>query len=108
MAARSERTLQVASDELGFATFCEEAGIAWVRAPHVIALAERGGPVPRRQELSATHVIIGRPPHGRKIVVSHGWDASKHIDPTGVKVRALAAALRGLGATGDEDGVFIE
>ena len=98
----------VANDAIGFGVLCKEAALAWVPAPYFHELAARPGPVPRRQDLDPSMLIIGRPPAGRKIVVSHGWDSQKHIDPTGSKKRALAEALEALGATDEEDGIFVD
>ena len=79
----------VATDEDGFKIYLEEAQIAWLRVPYLKKLAEWGGPCPRRQDLDPSGIIVGRMPTGRKVSVSHGWDATFHISPSGEKLNAL-------------------
>ena len=103
------RALQpVTTDEVGFRVLCEEAQIRWLRAPYVLKLAERGGPLPRYQDLEENGIIVGRPPSGRMLSVSHGWDSQLHVSPTGDKIKELAGMLCRLGATSDEDAVFLD
>ena len=109
MLERVIRSLKpVATDQLGFRIMCEETQLIWLRAPYVRQLAAGDVPCPRYQDVPAEHAIVGRPPKGRKLAVSHGWDAAFHISPSNDKIRALASALEQLGATGEEDGVFLD
>ena len=98
----------VSTDEDGFHVFCKEARLVWLRVPYVRKLAARGGPCPRQQDLDASGTIVGRAPRGRKISVSHGWDSSFHISPSGEKLQLLITALDELGADDEEDGVFLD
>ena len=98
----------VATDEDGFKIYLEEAQIAWLRVPYLKKLAEWGGPCPRRQDLDPSGIIVGRMPTGRKASVSHGWDATFHISPSGEKLKHLVEELDQLGIGGEEDGVFID
>ena len=103
------RALQpVTTDYSGFRILCSEGRIIWLRATYVERLAERGGPCPRYQDLDPDGVIRGTVPTGRLISVSHSWDSFMHIDPSGAKLKRLWRVLRDIGATGPEDGVFIE
>ena len=45
------------------------------------------------QDLDQERFIVGVP-KGRKIVVSHGWETSYHISPSGEKLKNLARWLR--------------
>ena len=98
----------VATDEEGFRVFCEQARLVWLRAPYAKKLAAKGGPCPRQQDLDPSGTIVGRLPRGRKISVSHGWDSSNHISPSGEKLQLLARALDELGVDDEEDGIFLD
>ena len=62
----------------------------------------------RRQEIPEEDRITGRLPKGKIVSLSHCWDATCNCDPTGKKMAELQLALEELGATGDEDAVFID
>ena len=103
------RALQpVTTDDSGFRILCSEGRIIWLRATYIERLADRGGPCPRYQDLDPDGIIRGAVPAGRLISVSHSWDSFMHIDPSGAKLKRLWRVLRDIGATGPEDGVFIE
>ena len=95
-------------DAVGFARYCEEAGLAWILVATIRDLATRPGPFPRRQELPHGAYILGSPPAScRKFVVSHGWESEVHPSPGGGKMRQLAHALYAAGAL-DTDVVFFD
>ena len=98
----------VAHDAEGFRVFCVEASISWLPYPYIKDLVIHGGPFPRRQDLNQKRLIIGKVPKGRKIVVSHGWDSSFHISPGGDKMRLICNELERIGATGNDDAVFVD
>ena len=104
----------IPEDEVGFASFCTRARIAWLRVDYIRDLASRdfrggkGGPFPRRQELDSCRIVVGVPPiDQRTFVVSHGWESEVHPSPSGGKFRKLALALGALQAA-DEDLVFFD
>ena len=86
----------------------KEAQIAFIRAPAIKRWAVDGGPARRRQEIPEEDRITGRLPKGKIVSLSHCWDATCNCDPTGKKMAELQLALEELGATGDEDAVFID
>ena len=95
-------------DAVGFQTVCEQSGFRWVRVWFIQELASRGGPAPRCQDLPYGAYAEGRVPEGqRHYVVSHGWAAHLHFDPSGGKLRDLAAVLTRLGAA-PNDVVFVD
>ena len=103
----------VHTDADGFAVLCAEADIAWLPAPYLMELCsaaptEGCRPFPRRQDLDPSRLIVGRPPRGRKVVVSHGWDAQFHVSPSGAKLAKIVAEMQRLGATGMEDAIFMD
>ena len=98
----------VRHDAEGFRVFIEEANIAWIPYPYVKELAKNAGPFPRRQDLVQSRLIIGEVPSGRKVVVSHGWDTAFHISPSGVKMSHILDEMERIGATADDDAVFVD
>ena len=95
-------------DAVGFQTVCEQAGFRWIRVWFIQELASRGGPAPRCQDLPYGAYAEGRVPEGqRHYVVSHGWAAHLHFDPSGGKLRDLVAVLTRLGAA-PNDVVFVD
>ena len=102
------RMLPARDDAVGFQTVCEQSGLRWVRVWFIHELVSRGGPAPRCQDLPYGAYAEGRVPEGsRHFVVSHGWAAHLHFDPSGGKLRDLAAVLIQLGAARD-DVVFLD
>ena len=100
--------LPARDDAVGFRTVCEQSGFRWIRVWFVQELASRGGPAPRCQDLPYGAYIEGRVPEGqRHYVVSHSWAAHLHFDPSGSKLRDLAAVLSRLRAARD-DVVFLD
>ena len=102
------RMLPARDDAVGFQTVCEQSGFRWIRVWFIQELASRGGPAPRCQDLPYGAYAEGRVPEGqRHYVVSHGWAAHLHFDPSGGKLRDLAAVLTRLGAS-PNDVVFVD
>ncbi len=102
------RMLPARTDAVGFRTVCKVANFRWVLVSFVHALAERGGPAPRRQEMPPGTYTDGAVPPGRTPwVVSYGWASVEHFSPSGAKMCELSAALRERGAA-DDDVVFLD
>ena len=102
------RMLPARDDAVGFRTVCEQSGFRWIRVSFIDELASRGGPAPRCQDLPYRAYVEGRVPESvRHYVVSHGWAAHLHFDPSGTKLRDLAKILTRLGAAPD-DVVFLD
>lgn len=102
------KMLPARDDAVGFRTVCEQSGFRWIRVWFMQELAARGGPAPRCQDLPYGAYVEGRVPEGlRHYVVTHGWAAHLHFDPSGSKLRDLAAVLTRLGAARD-DVVFLD
>ena len=96
------------TDALGFQTVCAAANFRWVLVSFIHALAIRGGPAPRRQELPEGTYIDGVVPAGcRPWVVSYGWAAVEHFSPSGAKIRELSEALKAQNAA-PTDVVFLD
>ena len=103
-----DKMLPAREDAVGFQTVCQQSGFRWIRVWFVHKLASRGGPAPRCQDLPYGTYVEGRVPEGvRHYVVSHGWAAHLHFDPSGSKMRELAAVLSRLSAAQD-DVVFVD
>mmetsp|Transcript_12550 Transcript_12550/g.43571 ORF Transcript_12550/g.43571 Transcript_12550/m.43571 type:complete len:473 (-) Transcript_12550:238-1656(-) len=97
------------------AEFCWDADIAWVHSGWLIELYERGGRLPRRQDMPEEALVPYHELHGflahkgdwmegdklrenassndstqvRCIAVSHGWLSREHPDPDGVHLEEL-------------------
>jgi len=95
-------------DAVGFQVCCHIARFRWVRVAFVYALAQRGGPMPRHQDLPVGVYVDGVVPPGvQPWVVSYSWSAHLHPDPGGGKIRELAEVLRRLSAS-ESDVVFLD
>jgi len=105
---QSLRVPSIREDGANFYAFCDVAQLAWLKVSYVQALAKRGGPYPRRQDLSTGGFHIGAPPEGVQVfTLSYPWSSQYHPSPNGCKLKELVTTLDKLNAQRN-DLVFID
>ena len=81
-------------DAEGFAKWCNDAQVAWVRVGYLRKLARERQVLRRRQEIAPECLVVGAPPDGVQLhSPSQKWASCDHVDPEGFYLTQIVATL---------------